>query len=334
MNGPTIRSTASSGSTSARISPRALARSTIPRTTRRRGSTRCSENSACISGSPVTSDSSRGISVSAPVRAAPASTACAVAAKSPDQRAGVLRQRDVAVEVHDRRRARAPPWSRSGGRASPCRRRSARARAPSSARGSRPRRAARARRAGSPRRPRPSAAARAAAPGALGARAHAAHGLRAPAHRALARAAGTRPRPARRPARPRPRPAPPCACRDRTRPARRRRAGRRRSRSATASAARERVVRDVARLRGQGADGRVHVSTVAAGQERAEHRDAERAAGDAGGVVDRRADAHLGLGQRAHDRVGGGRHRRAPCRSRAARARRRSGRSRTSRRRA
>ena len=68
---------------SARTSPRAFARSMIARTIRRRGSTRCSENSACMSGSPATSDSSRGISVSAPVRAAPARTACAVAAKSP-----------------------------------------------------------------------------------------------------------------------------------------------------------------------------------------------------------------------------------------------------------
>ena len=36
-----------------------------------------------MSGLPATSDSSRGISVSAPVRAAPARTTCAVAAKSP-----------------------------------------------------------------------------------------------------------------------------------------------------------------------------------------------------------------------------------------------------------
>ena len=90
-------------------------------------------------------------------------TVCAVAAKSPAQRAGVG-QRDVGVEVHDRRRARAPPWSRSGGRASPCRRRRARAPAPSSARGSRPRRAARARRCRIASSASASAAARAAAP--------------------------------------------------------------------------------------------------------------------------------------------------------------------------
>ena len=92
---------------------------------------------------------------------------------------------------------------------------------------------------------------------------------------------------------------------------RRRRAPASRSLCATASPPPSESPRQVGGAVRQAGDGVVHVATVAAGQERAEHRDAQRAAGRARRVVDGRADARLGQRQRAHDRVGGRRHRHA-----------------------
>ena len=123
------------------------------------------------------------------------------------------------------------------------------------------------------------------------------------ARHAHARARAGTPRPTIAPAaapRRRP-PAPRCASRTGTRRARSRRAAGRRA------PARPRASRAPVPER----ETESMCSTVPGGQERTEHRDAERAARHARRVVDRRADAHLGLGQRAHDRVGGRRHRRA-----------------------
>ncbi len=71
----------------------------------------------------------------------------------------------------------------------------------------------------------------------------------------------------------------------------------------------QRVPRRLGGGRGEAGDGVVHAATVAAGQHGPEDRHAERAARGPRRVVDRGADARLGERQRAHDGVGGRRHR-------------------------